>query len=140
MIARIKVPKHKVFDSNFRHRTEELLLSLPDKLLHNREEIPSSPFLTEFEEFKLKQVERQKDRDRQQINMTVPGRILHMVRTSAKLDNVPCSCLLSCIKCIACCGIRHETKKYKVRWTEAKDLSEIYISPTMMVRCYVPMP
>ena len=26
-----------------------------------------------------------------------------------------------------------KTKKYKVRWTEAEDFSDIYISPTMLV-------
>mmetsp|Transcript_19659 Transcript_19659/g.42728 ORF Transcript_19659/g.42728 Transcript_19659/m.42728 type:complete len:394 (+) Transcript_19659:1628-2809(+) len=137
MIARIKVPKHKVFDANIKPWNEESLLDLPDKLLHSREGIPSSEFLTEFEKFKLRQTERKRERDRQHINLTLPGRILHMVRTSTKLDSVPCSCLgscvLSCAKCIVGCGLIHGTKKYKVRWTNAEDLSGLVISSTMMV-------
>ena len=129
IIARIKVPKHKVFDAHYRHWNEESMLGLPEKLLHNSSNIPSSKFFSEFENFKQKQ----KERRRGTVNMTVPGRIMHMVRTSTKYDNVPCSCLISCVKCIAFCGLRHETKKYKIKWTEPEDLSEIYISPTMMV-------
>jgi len=126
-IARIKVPKHNVFDAHLKPWNEQSLLDLPEKLLHSSENIPSSKFYTEFEGFKRRHVGGQ-----QHTNMTVPGRILQMVRTSTKLDYVPCSCVFSAIKCIACCGLRHETKKYKVRWTEAEDLSEIYISETMM--------
>jgi len=130
MIARIKVPKHKVFYADLKSWNEKSLLSLPEKLLHGKEDIPKSQFSTEFENFKARQSQRQEERDTAHIKMTVPGRILHMVRTSTKLNNVPCGCLLSCAQCIAPC---QETKKYKVRWTEAEDLSEIYISPTMMV-------
>ena len=65
--------------------------------------------------------------------MTIPGRIMHMVRTSEKMNNVPCDCLLSCCKCVICCGQNPTTTKYKVRWTEsAEDISGILISPTMM--------
>ncbi|KAL7540576.1 hypothetical protein ACHAXR_011065 [Thalassiosira sp. AJA248-18] len=130
MIARIKVPKHKVFDANWTSWNEESILDLPEKLLHNSGEIPSSKFFAEFEAFKARQTERQQELFH--VKMTVPGRILRMVRTSAKLDNVPCGCALSCLKCIVCCGIDHKTKKYKIQWTEAEDLSEIYISPSMM--------
>lgn len=127
MIARIKCPKHKVFDANFRPWNENSLLSLPEKLLYGKDDIPTSNFLSEFEKFKLRQREKQQDRGGQRSKMTVPGRIMHMVRTSAKLNNVPCGCLLSCLKCIVCCGVSHETKKYKVRWIDTKDLAEIYI-------------
>ncbi len=65
--------------------------------------------------------------------MTIPGKIVHMVRTSTKLGNDPCGCLLSCCNTIISCGATRQTKKYKVRWTEAEDFSEIYISPTMMM-------
>ena len=129
MIARMKVPKHKVFDANLTPWKEQKLLHLPEKLLHDSDDIPSSQFYTEFEEMKMRQSTRRQERDLK-VNMTVPGRILQMVRTSTKYDNVPCSCIVSCVKCIACYG---ETKNYKVRWTSAEDLSEIYISPTMMV-------
>lgn len=65
--------------------------------------------------------------------MTCPGKICQLYRISEKLDNVPCSSLISCIKCIpATLGIGR-TQKYTVRWTEAEDLREIIISSSMMV-------
>jgi len=130
MIARIKVPKHKVFDSVCTPRTEKSLSSLPDRLLHGKEEIPESRFYTDFEDFKMRQSQRQAERDGLNVKMTVPGRILHMVRTSADLSHTPCNCLVSCAKC--CIRPCTERKKYKLRWTDAEDLSEIYISETMM--------
>ena len=74
IIARIKVPKHQVFDSNYKHSNESTLAELPDKLLYGREEIPASDFLSNFDEFKQRQIERQHERDRHNINMTLPGR------------------------------------------------------------------
>jgi len=130
MIARIKVPKHAVFDVDWVPWNETSLQSLPEKLLHGKEEIPESQFFSDFDAFKARQSQRQEEREMANINMTVPGRILHMVRTSTKLNSVPCSCILTCAKCISPC---QETKQYKVRWTDAEDLSEIYISATMMV-------
>ena len=59
-----------------------------------------------------------------------PGRIMHMVRTSTKLRSVPCGCILSCARIISPC---QETKKYKVLWTGADALSEIFISTTMLM-------
>ena len=127
MIARIKCPKHEVFDANFRPWNEKALLSLPDTLLYSKDEIPPSKFYQEFEKFKLRQTERQQERGGNQSKMNAPGRVMQMVRTSARLDNVPCGCMLSCMKCIVCCGFSHETKKYKLRWIDSKDLTEIYI-------------
>ena len=124
-----QVPKHEVFDYDWTPLDEESLLNLPEKLLHAKEDIPESQFSTEFLEFKARQSQRQEERNQANIYMTVPGRILHMVRTSTKLYNVPCSCLLSCAKCINPC---RETKKYKIQWSEAEILSEIYISTTML--------
>lgn len=136
MIARIKVPKHKVFDANLKPWNEESLRDIPEKMLHNKDDIPSSKFYTDFEKFKEKQTERKEERARQNISMTLPGRILHMVRTSTQLNSVPCSCVggcvLSCAKCLGC-GFINETKKYKVRWTNAEDISGLVISNTMMV-------
>lgn len=129
MVERLKVPKHKVFKYDWTPLNEESLLNLPGKLLYAKGDVPESQFSTEFSEFKARQSQRQEERDRADIKMTVPGRILHMVRTSTKLNNVPCSCLLPCAKCINPCK---ETKKYKIQWSEAEVLSEIYISPTMM--------
>lgn len=127
MIARIKCPKHKVFDANFRPWNEKALLSLPEKLLYSKSEIPASNFYSEFEKFKQRQIERQQERGGNQSSMSAPGKIMHMVRISARLDNVPCGCMFSCMKCVVCCGTSHETKKYKLRWIDAKDLKEIYI-------------
>jgi hypothetical protein len=73
IIARIKVPKHQVFDSNYKHSNESTLAELPDRLLHGREEIPPSKFLSNFDEFKQRQITRQHERYRQNINMTLPG-------------------------------------------------------------------
>lgn len=131
MIARIKCPKHKVFDANFRPWNEKALLSLPETLLYSKADIPATKFYNEFERFKLRQSERQQERGGQQSKMSAPGKIMHMVRTSARLDNVPCSCMLSCMKCIVCCGFSPVTKKYKVRWIDSKDLSEIYICESL---------
>ena len=74
IIARIKVPKHQVFDSNYKHSNESTLAELPDKLLHGREDIPASDFLSNFDKFKQRQTERQQERYRHNINMTLPGR------------------------------------------------------------------
>ena len=49
------------------------------------------------------------------------------------LNNIPCSSLLSCIKCIPNCLGIGATQKYTVRWIEAEDISEIVISKTMAV-------
>ena len=49
MIARIKVPKHEVFDANWWPWNEEALLHLPDKFLYDEMKIPSSKFYTEFQ-------------------------------------------------------------------------------------------
>ena len=125
MVARIKVPKHKVFDSNYTSWNEKSLPEFSDKLLHDRESIPTSKFINDFEQFKRRQSDRQQERIRP--DMVIPGRIMHMIRTSAKLNNVPCGCMLSCMKCIVCCGTSQTTKKYKVRWIHSDDLSQIYI-------------
>lgn len=133
IISRVKVPKHEVFDSNYKRLDETSVKNIPDKLMHGKDEIPPSEFYNEFEKFKLRQEERHQERDiRQNIHMVAPGRILHMVRTSVKLGNVPCSCLLSCTRCIVCCGGSVETKKYKLRWISADELSEIYICKYFM--------
>ena len=58
------------------------MLNLPEKLLHAKEDIPESQFSTEFLEFKARQSQRQEERNQANIYMTIPGRILHMVRTS----------------------------------------------------------
>lgn len=130
IIARIKVPKHQVFDSNWTVKDPEQF----SDLLHDASKIPQTQFFTDFERFKASQNERQELRDTAHIKMTVPGRILQMVRTSVRLDNVPCSCMSSCLKSLTKCLLCYEeTKQYKVRWIDAEDLGEIYISPTMMV-------
>jgi len=127
LISRMKCPKHQIFDANLMPRNESSLLSFPEQHLHCKEEIPPSLFYSKFEQFKSRQSVRQR------VRMTIPGRILRMVRISAKLDNVPCWPLSSLAKCIVSCGISHKTKKYKLLWTDPKDLAEIYISPTMLV-------
>jgi hypothetical protein len=166
IISRVKVPKHEVFDSNYKRLDETSVKNVPDKLMHGKDEIPPSEFYSEFEKFKLRQEERHQESVIQQnihmvriidlpltyLSLTLscthiqsvysnyslplmfyfhlqmaPGRILHMVRTSVKLGNVPCSCLLNCTRCIVCCGRSVETKKYKLRWISADELSEIYI-------------
>jgi sn1-specific diacylglycerol lipase len=110
MISRMKRPKHRIFDANFSPRKESSLLSFSDEYLHRQGQVPPSLFYSKFEEFKLRQ------RDRQRVRMAIPGRVLRMVRISAKLDNVPCWPLPALAKCIVSCGIRHETKKYKLVW------------------------
>lgn len=127
LISRMKCPKHQVFDDNLMPRNESSLLSFPEQHLHCKEEIPPSLFYSKFEQFKSRQSVRQR------VRMTIPGRILRMVRISAKLDNVPCWPLSTLAKCIVSCGISHKTKKYKLLWTDPKDLAEIFISPTMLV-------
>jgi sn1-specific diacylglycerol lipase len=126
MISRMKCPKHQVFDANFMPSNESSLLSFSAKHLHSKEEIPPSLFYSKFEVFKSRQ------NGRQRVRMTLPGRILRMVRISEKLNNVPCWPLPALAKCIISCGINHQTKKYKIVWIDAKDLTEIYISPTMI--------
>ena len=64
MVARIKVPKHKVFDSNYTSWNEKSLPEFSDKLLYDRESIPSSKFFNDFEKFKRRQSDRQQERIR----------------------------------------------------------------------------
>ena len=64
MVARIKVPKHTVFDSNFTSWNEKSLPEFSDKLLYDRESIPSSKFFNDFEQFKRRQSDRQQERIR----------------------------------------------------------------------------
>lgn len=109
MISRMKRPKHHVFDANFTPRKESSVLSFSDEYLH-MQEVPPSLFYSKFQEYKSRQ------RDRPRVRMTIPGRVLRMVRISAKLNNVPCWPLPALAKCIVTCGIRHETKKYKLVW------------------------
>mmetsp|Transcript_15200 Transcript_15200/g.29639 ORF Transcript_15200/g.29639 Transcript_15200/m.29639 type:complete len:999 (+) Transcript_15200:251-3247(+) len=133
MIARIKVPKHCIFQSHFMHMNEDSLVDLPAKQLYEKENIPKSKFWTDFQNYKERQHQRMLRNNKRNCKMTIPGQIVHMVRTSTKLGNAPCGCLLSCCNTILSCGTTRQTKKYKVRWTEAEDFSEIYISPTMMM-------
>lgn len=130
MIARIKVPKHKVFHANFMPLNEQSLLNLD--FLHGKESIPTSDFWKNFASYKERQQQRQTQRKTRSCHMTLPGQIVQLVRLK-DLRNVPCSCLLSCVKCIACCGMSHETKKYKVRWADPSDFAEIFVSPSMMI-------
>ena len=120
MISRIKCPKHQIFDDMFIFKRESDVLSYEDKHLHPKNEIPPSSFHSSFEQFKSKQ------RHRQGMRMTIPGRIMRMIRVSTKLDNVPCWPLPRIAACIVSCGIRHETFKYKMVWTDPKDLAEIF--------------
>ena len=64
MVARIKVPKHKVFDSNFTSWNEKSLPEFSDKLLYDRGDIPTSKFFNDFEQFKRRQSDRQQERIR----------------------------------------------------------------------------
>lgn len=57
-IARLKVPKHEVFEANWKPWNEKSVLSLTEKHLHGVEEIPRSQFLIDFETFKQKQEHR----------------------------------------------------------------------------------
>ena len=125
MVARIKVPKHSIFTANILPWKEKTLEDLPERLLYNKDDVPESRFLTEFEEFKTKQTSRANENEFAHVKMTLPGRILHLLRTSESLGNRPCSC------CLCCCPTTG--KKYKVRWIESADLDEIRIAPTMMM-------
>mmetsp|Transcript_4889 Transcript_4889/g.8404 ORF Transcript_4889/g.8404 Transcript_4889/m.8404 type:complete len:873 (-) Transcript_4889:63-2681(-) len=130
MIARIKVPKHKVFAKNMRFRSESNIQD-PSKILHERESIPQSAFYSQFSDY----MERQKGREKHevlQVRMICPGKICQLYRTSEKLNNVPCSPIIMCLKCIPATLGLARTQKYTVLWTEAEDLSEICISSSMM--------
>ena len=64
MVARIKVPNHKVFGSNYTSWNEQSLPEFSDKLLYDRESIPASKFFNDFEKFKRRQSDRQQERIR----------------------------------------------------------------------------
>ncbi|KAL3793242.1 hypothetical protein HJC23_000784 [Cyclotella cryptica] len=132
MIARIKVPKYKVFNANLMPGSEKEVCDKVGKHLHKEDHIPQSKFWNEFNDYKARQQEHTSS-SVSPFKMTLPGRIVQMVRTSEKLSNNPCSCVLSCVKCTACCGMSINTKKYKVKWSDKEDLSEIFISPSMLV-------
>ena len=101
--------------------------------------IPDSKFWNDFETYKEQQRDNMTNRrtsDRLGMmydNMTLPGQIVQMVRTSDNLSNEPCFCCVSCIKCTVCCGMSSDKKMYKVRWSEKEDFAEIFVSPSMLV-------
>ena len=130
LIARIKVPKHCVFSTKLKPSTEQTIIGLPERLLHPRSNIPRSDFLREYERFLELQATR-KD-DRASITLTLPGHIMHCVRTSTSYGNTPCNCIVTCCKKIACCGSVRSTR-FKARWVEPSDLSNIIVSPSMLV-------
>lgn len=135
LIARIKVPKHCVFSTGLKPSTEQTIIGRHHRLLHPRTNIPRSEFLREYERFVELQATR-KD-ERVSISLTLPGRIIHCVRTSASYGNTPCNCVVTCCKKIACCGSAKSTR-LKARWVEPKDLTSIIISPSMLVSEKVP--
>jgi len=138
MVARIKVPKYKVFNSHFTPGGEKVVSEIIDCQLYKEDHVPDSKFWRDFEAYKAQQRKTMSDRNtgstrKMYDTMTLPGQIIHMVRTSDDLSNNPCLCCLNCLKCTACCGMDVDTKTYKVRWSENDDLAEIFISPSMLV-------
>jgi hypothetical protein len=107
--------------------------------LYSEDSIPESAFWNEFGSYKAKQQHTMSGRrssDNSAVaydNMTLPGQIVQVVRTSDDLSNDPCFCCVSCIKCTACCGMPIDTRAYKVRWSDQEDFSEIFVSPSMLV-------
>lgn len=100
------------------------------KHLYKEDGIPHSKFWNEFNDYKTRQRENPSS-SVAQLKMTLPGRIVQMVRTSERLSNNPCCCVLSCVKCAACCGMSMDTKKYKVKWS----VSRWYLQPFFDSSC-----
>ena len=131
--------QNKVFLSHFTPGSEKEVFDIVSEQLYDENSIPHSKFWSDFGSYKAKQQQTMSNRrisERSSMmydNMTLPGQIVQMVRTSDDLSNDPCFCCVSCIKCTACCGMPVDTKTYKVRWSEKEDFSEIYVSPTMLV-------
>jgi hypothetical protein len=124
--------------SHFKPGTEKEVSQVINTQLYNDDVIPESKFWNDFQRYKTKQKETMSSRRASNGSgmydgMTLPGQVVHMVRTSDDLSNDPCYCCISCVKCTACCGMSVDTKTYKVRWSDREDFSGILVSPSMLV-------
>jgi len=113
------LPQYKVFNANWMPGSEKEVCDKVGKHLYNEDSIPQSKFWNEFNDYKTRQ-QQHSSSSVTQLKMTLPGRIVQMVRTSERLSNIPCCCVLSCVKCAACCGMSMDTKKYKVKWSVSR--------------------
>lgn len=120
MIARIKVPKHKVRATNLRKAVEEKQEngdndSALRPFIHRRQSIPESTFRRELESFHRYQDELAQDQGREfRVKLFPPGRIIHLVKSQESST----SGLLLTAKSV----------EYTPIWAPAEDFAKIQIS------------
>lgn len=118
MIARTKVPKHKILSLNPFQRSGSL--SFVDTIYESDQVIPDSKFVRQLNEFKSHRQSTRIERGLENILLVPPGgRIMHLIKTSEK----PNGCCFNMFTNVEC--------EYTPIWALREDFSVISLASSM---------
>jgi len=118
MIARTKVPKHKILSLNPFQRSASL--SFYDTIYDSDQAIPDSKFVRQLNEFKSHQQSTRIERGLENIALVPPGqRIMHLIKTSER----PNGCCFKMFAKVEC--------EYTPIWALREDFSVISLASSM---------
>ena len=115
MIARIRVPKHKILRLSFADSTDELLSALESEIIHSTESLPESDFSILVQGIKDSQSGRVPS-GYEDVDLFPPGRIIHLIpryNASSLYSDESCS-------------------DYVAVWAQRDDLMDIQITKTLV--------
>eukprot|EP00586_Coscinodiscus_wailesii_P015944 CAMPEP_0172505950 /NCGR_PEP_ID=MMETSP1066-20121228/190494_1 /TAXON_ID=671091 /ORGANISM="Coscinodiscus wailesii, Strain CCMP2513" /LENGTH=149 /DNA_ID=CAMNT_0013282755 /DNA_START=73 /DNA_END=519 /DNA_ORIENTATION=- len=138
VIGRIQVPKFKIMNSGLsqclvscctkngeEYREAALIDSINSMMLPDNSESHSESYASQLEEFQEIQSRRKAERNRIDVRMFPPGKLIHLKKITGGT-----SFRDKCASCLSC-GMSNSGSSYSPTYALNDDFDEIMISPTM---------